>query len=113
MLVDHNSWSVLNHDPLRNITTLVRFEGEKMHIAYAQQIPDDFWQQNRELAELTQPKRNTQDHIRHVARIPDAIANQWTEELGNPVLDPDAQKAWDKRLNSREFHKLRVHDGQL
>ena len=56
---------------------------------------------------------NTQRHVQPTAEIPISIYNLWLATLGDPKMDPDARKAWNRRLNSNEWRDLRTGGGQL
>lgn len=76
-------------------------------------VPDNFFDVNRHVGQEARSLiGNTEDHRRLVARVPDAISNQWREE--DKELDPEEQdKAFKARINSNEFHKLRVGDKRI
>jgi hypothetical protein len=112
-LVDHEQWFNLSYDEQSGMLVQGRFVDEKMHVRYLQEIPDNFFDVNRHLGdEAKSLVGDTQDHRRLVARVPNAITNQWAEE--DRLLDDDEKAAkFKERMNSNEFHKLRVSRGAL
>jgi hypothetical protein len=56
---------------------------------------------------------NTQKHWLPICSIPKQIDRQWQNELGNPREDPDAWKAWKRRLNSSEYRNFRTSEHKL
>lgn len=76
-------------------------------------VPDRFFDFNRHVGQEAKSLiGNTQDHRRLVARIPDCVANQWHEEDRDLDFDEKA-KRFKARLNSNEWAKLRVTEGNL
>ena len=103
-------------DEVRQLMIVGKFDEDGvMHTGYIQVIPDNFWDQNRHMGQEYGPLiGDTQRHARQVARIPDAIGNQWAEEDREVANDPDEKERRLKaRLNSNEWSKLRVSEGKI
>ena len=83
---------------------------------YTQEVPDNWADLNRELGGMQKQSviGNSQDHWRHIAKIPDALMNQLIEEFGNPVTYEDAAERWRKYVfNSNEYRDLRTWEGRV
>ena len=112
---------LLSYDPERKIATYAQFDplpDGRMHtkVWYTQEVPDNWKDVNREIGQMQEAAatRSTQDHWRHVAKIPDALMNQLIEEYGNPVMSEDASERWRKYVfNNSDYRDLRTGGGRI
>lgn len=51
--------------------------------------------------------------LKRASSTPVSLIYQWKEHEGVDYYDPNDQKEVNRRLNSREFHKLRTAEGNL
>ena len=94
--------------------TRVLIEDDVAHIRPTHTV-DDLVDENKELQTL-QPthSRGTQDHWRHVARIPEPLLYQKMVDFGGlPQDSPECQRRWRQWLNDGAQRDLRIWSGKL
>ena len=112
---------IINDDRQRGVRVIGWFEpGDwRMHVRVEQEIPDELFTHNHELAENnTKHTRRRKSKIL-VARVPQLMKQQWLQEinLNSGLLtddeNPDVERLMKRKLNSNEFRKLRTGGGQI
>ena len=103
---------LLSEDPDRMVKVIGSFTPEnKIHAKVVQEVPDRFFDTVQYLAEAQAgAKRGTQNHVRHLAEIPDTLYHElMTDSTGKLIHDPDERTKRVKRLVSDiEYRKLHV-----
>lgn len=108
--------NVLYHDRQRGVKVTLDIDPETGNQIFKQYDDiDDALAYNDVLRSIEQAPLagNTQRHVQHVASIPLPIYYLWKDILGDPAVDPFAEKRWRERLNSSEYQKFRVGGGRL
>tara|TARA_R110002074_G_scaffold121968_1_gene256507 strand:- start:26345 stop:26665 length:321 start_codon:yes stop_codon:yes gene_type:complete len=70
-------------------------------------------QLNMNKAAKTNESGNWQGEMHHVASIPQVVYMEWWKEFGGNPMDADNQPKLMRKLQEREWSKLRVKSGRL
>lgn len=104
----HPDCRLLSHDPLTGITRWYRYDAETdQDIIQSTADIEAALEANQAMAnDPSKPWRKQNMHL--VASIPPIIQEKWLREEGIDVFNKDHWPAVQRKLNSREFYKLRT-----
>jgi hypothetical protein len=112
---------LLNDDRARGIRVIGWWEpgDPRLHVRVEQEIPDELFTHNHELAaDNTKHDRRRKNKVL-VARVPQLMKQQWLQEINlNAGLltdeeNPEVERLIKRKLNDIDYRKLRTGGGRV
>lgn len=103
-----SEWRFLSKDG--GVTTWFRYKDGKYEYKTTEDVSKQM-DMNRQA--LASESKNWKGDMHHAASIPVTVWQEWTKEMGGNPMAPENQPRLMKKLQEREWAKLRVKSGRL